>query len=35
MSSQEFVEAMESLDEKNRQFIISYMQLLIDGGGAA
>jgi hypothetical protein len=35
LSSQEFVEALLSLDEKNRQSIISYMQLLIGGGGVA
>jgi hypothetical protein len=35
MSDQEFVEALAVIDEKSRQFIIGYMQLLIDGGGAA
>jgi hypothetical protein len=35
MSDQEFVEALAIIDEKSRQFIISYMQLLVDGGGAA
>ena len=35
MSNQELVEAIGSLDEKNQQFIISYMQILVDGGGAA
>jgi flagellar motor component MotA len=32
MSDQEIVEALAMIDEKNRQFIISYMQLLVDGG---
>jgi len=35
MSGQEFVAALAMLDEKSRQFIIGYMQLLVDGGGAA
>ena len=34
-TSEEFVEAMKQLDPKDRQFIIGYMQTLIDGGGAA
>ena len=34
-TSAEFAEAIERLDPKAREFITSYMQLLIDGGGAA
>jgi hypothetical protein len=35
MSGQEFLEAMAMIDEKAGRFIIGYMQILIDGGGAA
>jgi hypothetical protein len=35
MSGQEFIEALAMIDEKNRQFILGYMQLLVDGRGAA
>jgi hypothetical protein len=34
-TSAEFAEAIERLDPKAREFITSYMRLLLDGGGAA
>jgi hypothetical protein len=34
-TSEEFVEAINQLDPKDREFITGYMRLLLDGGGAA
>jgi hypothetical protein len=34
-TSEEFVEAINQLDPKAREFITGYMRLLLDGGGAA